>query len=43
MHITGHRTRSVFDRYAIVAPAETRDALERVSAQASTRESESAA
>src|SRR5262249_31170048 len=31
MQITGHKPRSVFDRYAIVAPAETREALEKVS------------
>ncbi len=31
MKVTGHRTRSIFDRYAIVSPEETRDAMEKVS------------
>src|SRR5215813_4347070 len=30
MAITGHKTRAIFDRYAIVAPKETREALEKV-------------
>jgi len=33
MSITGHRTRAIFDRYAIVSPAETRAALEKVSVE----------
>jgi integrase len=33
MTITGHRTRSVFDRYHIVAPEDLRAAAERIAAR----------
>ena len=36
MAITGHRTRAVFDRYAIVAGDEIREAMEKVSSSHNT-------
>ncbi len=37
MTITGHRTRSVFDRYRIVAPEDLRAAAARIAARTPTR------
>lgn len=38
MTITGHRTRSVFDRYHIVAPEDLRAAAERIAARQAPRD-----
>jgi len=38
MTITGHRTRSVFDRYHIVAPEDLRAAAARIAARQATRD-----
>jgi integrase len=38
MQITGHRTRSTFDRYHIVSPGDLRDAVRKIADKASTRE-----
>jgi Phage integrase, N-terminal SAM-like domain len=37
MQLTGHKTRSVFERYNIVSPGELRDAAQRLDGFASTR------
>jgi integrase len=38
MQITGHRTRSVFDRYHIVMPSDLRDAARKMAGKTGTRE-----
>jgi len=38
MTITGHRTRSVFDRYDIVSPGDLREAARRLAAAAGVRD-----
>jgi hypothetical protein len=38
MTITGHKTRSVFDRYHIVAPEDLRAAAARIAARSASRD-----